>query len=196
MDMLSIFILLFLVMDPLGNVPLFIATLEQVPDQRRTRVLLRELVIALAALFGFLLVGERAMTLLGIRQEAIAIGGALILFIISLKMLFPGTRPDYEEEFGGEPLVVPLAIPFLAGPSALATLLLLAGNEDADLGVLSAALLLAWLASALILLSSNFLGRWLGRRGLVAMERLMGMVLVAIAVQMFLDGLRVFLAAV
>lgn len=190
MDLLSVFILLFLVMDPLGNVPLFLSTLEHVPEARRARVLLRELLIALVALFGFLFAGAPVLAVLGIEQAAIAIAGAIILGMIALKMLFPGMKPDYEDDLDGEPLVVPLAIPFLAGPSTLATLLLLAGNEDADLAILATAMVLAWLATALILLTAPWLRRMLGRRGLIAVERLMGMVLVAIAVQMFLDGLH------
>ena len=193
MDFVSVFVLLFLVMDPLGNVPLFVSTLEAVRPERRLKVLARELLIALVALFGFLAVGGHVMALLGIGPHAIAIAGALILFIIALKMLFPETRPDYEDALDGEPLVVPLAIPLLAGPSVMATLLLISGRGDTTMPVLGLALFAAWVASAVILFSSELLRRLLGKRGLIAMERLMGMILVAIAVQMFLEGLRDFL---
>ncbi|MEM9304558.1 MAG: MarC family protein [Pseudomonadota bacterium] len=194
MDLFSVFVLLFLVMDPLGNVPLFLSALEPVAPERRARVLIRELLIALAAMFLFLLAGPQLLALLGLRQEAIGIAGAIILGIIAMKMIFPGARPDYADEPDGEPLVVPLAIPLLAGPSILATVLLLAGRDDTAMPVLAAGLFLAWAGSAVILLASGKLRDWLGRRGLIAMERLMGMVLVAIAVQMFLDGLRTALS--
>jgi len=185
-------ILLFLVMDPLGNVPLFVAALTRVAPERRHRVLVRELVIALAALLAFLFFGRAVVGLLGIREESIAIAGGIVLFLISLRMLFPapggaGEGPE------GEPFIVPLAIPLVAGPSALATLLLLAGREDAHPGLLAGALVAAWMASAAILLASPLLHRALGERGLVAFERLMGLLLVALAVQMFLDGVAVYL---
>lgn len=189
MDIVSTAVLLFLVMDPLGNVPLYVSTLESVKPERRFRVLLREVLIAGVALFAFLYLGRPVIGFLGISQYAIALAGALILFIIALKMLFPDTRPNYEDELTGEPLIVPLAIPLFAGPSALATLLLLANRTDTDMLILSIGLLVAWGGSALILLSSTGIRKLLGQRGLIAMERLMGMVLVAIAVQMFLDGL-------
>jgi MarC family membrane protein len=185
-------ILLFLVMDPLGNVPLFVSALSRVAPARRTRVLVRELVIALVALLAFLFFGRSVVGLLGIREESISIAGGIVLFLISLRMLFP-TPGGGGEADTGEPFVVPLAIPLVAGPSALATLLLLAGQEGARPGLLAAALGAAWLASALILLASPLLHRALGERGLVAFERLMGLLLVALAVQMFLDGLAAHL---
>jgi multiple antibiotic resistance protein len=185
-------ILLFLVMDPLGNVPLFVSALSRVAPARRTRVLVRELVIALVALLAFLFFGRSVVGLLGIREESISIAGGIVLFLISLRMLFPPPGGTGEAD-AGEPFVVPLAIPLVAGPSALATLLLLAGQEGARPGLLAAALGAAWLASSLILLASPLLHRALGERGLVAFERLAGLLLVALAVQMFLDGLAAHL---
>lgn len=182
-------ILLFLVMDPIGNVPLFLSTLEKVKDERRTIVLVRELVIALVVLLAFLFLGDRIVSVLGIGQPAIAISGSIILGIISLRMIFPRPKTEPDDDPGGEPLVVPLAIPLIAGPSALATLLLLGGRDDVSREILTVALIVAWIASAAILMMSRLIRRLIGRRGLIAMERLMGMVLVAIAVQMFLDGL-------
>lgn len=193
MTLLSATILLFLVMDPLGNVPPFVAALARVAPERRTRVVARELLIALAALVLFLFGGRSALDLLGIREESIAIAGGIVLFLISMRMLFPGSMGS-DEQIEGEPFIVPLAIPFVAGPSALATLLLLAGREGARPTVLLGALLLAWAASAIILLAAPLLQRALGERGLVALERLMGLLLVALSVQLFLDGLRSYLA--
>lgn len=193
MTFASAAILLFLVMDPLGNVPPFVSTLAKVAPERRTRVLARELLIALAALLLFLFFGRPLLGLLGIREESLAIAGGIVLLLISLKMLFPGAVGG-DEELEGEPFVVPLAIPLVAGPSSLATILLLAGREGADPWLLSGALLAAWAASSAILLLSPLMQRALGRRGLVALERLMGLLLVALAVQLFLDGVKAYLA--
>lgn len=186
-------VLLFLVMDPLGNVPPFVSTLALVAPERRRRVLLRELLIALAALMGFLFFGRQVVRFLGLRDESIAIAGGIVLFLISLRMLFPSAPRD-AYELPGEPLVVPLAIPLVAGPSALATLLLLAGQPGAQPLFLAGALLTAWSFSAAILMASGALHRLLGERGLLALERLMGLLLVALAVQMLLDGLSRYLS--
>lgn len=194
MTFASAAVLLFLVMDPLGNVPPFVAVLARVAPERRTTVLVRELVMALVALLAFLFFGRQVIGFLGIREESIAIAGGIVLFLISLRMLFPGSA-GADSEPREEPFIVPLAIPLVAGPSALATLLLLAGRPGADPLVLAGALLAAWLVSAVILLSAPLLQRVLGAHGLVAMERLMGLLLVALAVQLFLDGLKVGLAA-
>ena len=192
MTLVSAAVLLFLVMDPLGNVPPFVAALARVTPERRSKVVVRELLIALAALVAFLFGGRGALDLLGIREESIAIAGGIVLFLISLRMLFPIAGAS-DDEIEGEPFVVPLAIPFVAGPSALATLLLLAGRDGAQPLVLLGALLAAWAATAAILLAAPLLYRALGARGLVALERLMGLVLVALAVQLFLDGLKAYL---
>jgi multiple antibiotic resistance protein len=193
MTLASAAILLFLVMDPLGNVPPFVSTLAKVAPERRTRVLARELLIALGALLLFLFFGRPLLGLFGIREESLAIAGGIVLLLISLKMLFPGGAGG-DEELDGEPFVVPLAIPLVAGPSSLATILLLAGRPDADPWLLSGALLAAWTASSAILLLSPLIQRALGHRGLVALERLMGLLLVALAVQLFLDGVKAYLA--
>lgn len=193
MDILSAAILLFLTLDPIGNVPICLSLLESVAPQRRQRVLLRELLLALIVLLVFLFVGPLLLGFLHLRQESISIAGGIILFLIALKMVFPVPRAaQVEEEVEGEPLLVPLAIPLIAGPSAIATLLLMVTREPERLWHLTAALFFAWLISAAILLSSTWLKRILGKRGLVAMERLMGMLLVAISVQMFLDGIMAY----
>lgn len=192
MTFASAAILIFLVMDPLGNVPLFVSALADVPRDRRTRVVWRELLIALGVLLGFLFGGRAALDLLGIREESIAVAGGIVLFIISIRMLFPAHEPGRSGP-AGEPFIVPLAIPLVAGPSTFATLILLAGQHGARPLTLAAALLVAWAASTAILLASPRLDRLLGERGLMAMERLMGLLLVALSVQMLLDGIAVTL---
>lgn len=195
MELVSVAFTLFLVMDPLGNIPAFAAALKQVPPARRQRVLVRELLIALLVLVACLLIGQPLLAWLHLKQESISIAGGIVLFLIALKMIFPSEGAALTDGVDGEPFIVPLAIPLLAGPSALSTLLLLARSQPARLGTWLAALALAWAASAAILLSSNLLERVLRRKGLLALERVMGMLLVMLAVQLFLDGLAQHAAA-
>ncbi|MET0533650.1 MAG: YhgN family NAAT transporter [Steroidobacter sp.] len=192
MDFLSAVVTLFLIMDPLGNVPIFLSVLKQVAPERRRKVLVREVSIAYAVLLFFLLVGDRVLALLQIQQETISIAGGIVLFLIAVRMVFPQTGA-LSESSEGEPLVVPLAIPLIAGPSTLATLLLLRADTD-SMFQLWLATTIAWVATAAILIAAPFFYRALGERGLVAMERLMGMVLVMISVQMFLNGVATFMA--
>ena len=189
MDPVSVAFTLFLVMDPLGNIPAFAAALKQVPAERRQRVLVRELLIALVVLVACLLIGQPLLAWLRLKQESISIAGGIVLFLIALRMIFPSEGAGLADGVDGEPFIVPLAIPLLAGPSALSTLLLLARSQPARLGTWLVALIAAWAASAVILLSSGFLERLLRRKGLLALERVMGMLLVMLAVQLFLDGL-------
>jgi multiple antibiotic resistance protein len=191
MDILSAVITLWLIMDPLGNVPVFLAVLKRVPAERRRKILVREVLIAYAVLIFFMLVGERALALLQIEQETISIAGGIVLFLIALRMIFPGAG-GLDDSSEGEPLVVPLAIPLIAGPSTLATLLLLRATTE-SMFELWLATTIAWSATAAILIAAPFFYRALGERGLIAMERLMGMVLVMISVQMFLNGVATFL---
>ena len=187
-------ITLFFIMDPLGNVPVFLVVLKPVAEQRRSRIILRELLIALVVMLLFLFAGPAMLRALGITPEAVAIAGGLVLLIIAIRMIFPlrGGSIMGGDEDEGEPLLVPLAIPLIAGPSLLATLMLQAGHGSITKHTLPA-MLIAWAVSALILLASPFLYRILGNHGLKAMERLMGMVLICISVQMLLNAFAHFL---
>jgi MarC family membrane protein len=195
MDLIGAFVLLFVVMDPLGNIPIFLSVLEHVAPERRNRVLARELLLALVILFVFLFTGQYVLSALHLSQYSISVAGGIILFLIALKMIFPVPRQMREDESDehDEPFLVPLAVPMVAGPSAMAILLLLATRHPESLGLWSLALFLAWAATALILALAPLLKRLLGKRGLIAVERLMGMLLVAIAVQMFLEGVTEFI---
>lgn len=193
MDVLSAIVTLFLVMDPLGNVPLFLSVLKTVPAARRQRVLLRELGFAYVVLIVFLLIGNGLLKFLGLEQEAVSIAGGIVLFLIALRMIFPGQGSLTEGAIDGEPFIVPLAIPLVAGPSTLATLLLLDRTVPSSTPTLLFVVTAAWAIGGVILLSSTFLYRVLGQRGLVAMERLMGMLLVMVSVQMLMDGIAAFL---
>jgi multiple antibiotic resistance protein len=193
MDLVSAVVTLFLVMDPIGNVPLFLSVLKTVPPERRRRVLLREIGFAYLVLLVFLLGGNAVLRFLGLEHEAVSVAGGIVLFLIALRMIFPGDGSLSGEPLDGEPFIVPLAIPLIAGPSTLATLLLLERADASFPGALVVAVTIAWAISGAILLSSTFLYRVLGRRGLIAMERLMGMLLVMVAVQMLMNGIRTFM---
>jgi multiple antibiotic resistance protein len=193
MELLSAVVTLFLVMDPLGNVPLFLSILKTVKPERRRLVLLREIGFAYVVLVTFLLAGEYLLRFLGLEQQAVSIAGGIVLFLISLRMIFPGEGSLAGPSLEGEPFVVPLAIPLVAGPSTLATLLLLQSTTPSSTGRLILAVTIAWAVSGAILMSSTFLYRVLRERGLIAMERLMGMLLVMVAVQMLLNGVRAFM---
>jgi len=189
MTILSAATLLFLILDPLGNIPVFLSLLRRLPASRQRLVMARELLIALAVLMLFLWAGKYALEVVHLRQESVAIAGGIVLFLIGIRMIFPPPHGLMGETPEGEPFIVPLAIPLVAGPSGMAAVILMGSNEPDRLGEWSLALLLAWGASSAILFSATYLYRLLGTRALTAMERLMGMLLVAISVQMLLDGL-------
>lgn len=196
-DLLSAIVTLVLIMDPIGNVPIFAAQLQGVDESRRARVVLRESLIALVILVCFLLFGRFLLQWLQIGESALYLSGGVLLFLISLEMIFPGARhlsAGGQRQAEGEPFIVPLATPLVAGPSTIATLMIFVTRQPDRLLDWLVALVVAWIASTAILTSSARLGRLLGPRGLAACERLMGMILTVIAVQMFLDGIRYFLA--
>ena len=193
MTIFSAALLLFLVMDPFGNIPFFITALKNVDAHRHKKVIIRELLIALFVLVLFLFFGQYILKLLQISEPSLTIAGGIILFLIALKMIFPGPGGVFEENLGGEPFIVPLAIPYVAGPSALASVLLIMSREPGRWLDWLVALLLAWFCSGVIIFLSGSLRRYLGERGLIAMERLMGMILTTIAVQMLLTGIKQFL---
>jgi small neutral amino acid transporter SnatA (MarC family) len=185
-------ILLLLVTDPLGNIPIFVAALRGVPPARKARVILRECLIAFAILALFMVFGNRFMDALGLSDVSLQIGGGVILFLIALRMVFPVPEGIFGTSPGGEPFIVPLAIPAIAGPSALATVLLLVSRDPDRLLEWIGALTVALTTSALVLVFADRLQRWLGERAVIAFERLMGLVLIAIAVEMILKGVRAF----
>jgi len=195
MTAVSASVLLFLVMDPLGNIPFFLSALRHTHPSRHRRVILRELLIALGVLTVFLFAGRYILLLLSISEPALSTAGGVVLLLIAVRMIFPSPDKPLQEEVHEEPFVVPLAIPYVAGPSALATELLLMSREPERWAEWLGALLAAWTVCAVIILFSARLGRLLGHKGLVAMERLMGMVLITVAVQMLLNGMAQALRA-
>ena len=196
MTFLSAALLLFLVMDPLGNIPLFLTALKNVPVERRVRVILRELFIALGIMVLFLFSGQAFLSALNISEPALTTTGGVILFLIAIKMIFPSNEGQKKHANEEEPFIVPLAIPYVAGPSALATLLLIMNNEPNRWPEWLGALFAAWFVTGIILLSAGPLAKVLRNRGLIAIERLMGMILVAIAIQMLMNGAVEFVALI
>ena len=193
MDVFAAVVTLFLIMDPLGNIPVFLSVLKPLAPKRQRIVLARELLIALLVLMGFLWGGKYALELMHLRQESVSIAGGIVLFLIGIRMIFPPPEGLMGEIPDGEPFIVPMAIPMVAGPSGMAAVMLMGSQEPDRMGAWSLALLLAWAATAAILFSATLLYKRLGARALIAVERLMGMLLVAISVQMLLDGIVAYL---
>jgi multiple antibiotic resistance protein len=193
MSIASAALLLFLILDPLGNIPVFLSLLRGLPPRRQRIVLARELLIALVVLMLFLWGGKYALELMHLREESVSIAGGIVLFLIGIRMIFPPPEGLMGEMPEGEPFIVPMAIPLVAGPSGMAAVILMGSNDPSRLGDWSLALMIAWAATAAILFSATYLYKWLGQRALVAIERLMGMLLVAISVQMLMDGIAAYL---
>ncbi|CAH2801103.1 MAG: MarC family integral membrane protein [uncultured Paraburkholderia sp.] len=190
---LSATVLLVLITDPLGNIPLFVSCLRGVSPKRHPVVILREVAIAFAILLVFMVVGDRFLRMMSLTDQSLRIGGGIVLFLIALRMVFP--HPDGPlggDTRGGEPLIVPLAIPALAGPSALATVMLLTSQAPGKMFEWIGALTVTMVVCAIVLMLAERIQSWLGERAMMAFERLMGLVLVAISVEMMLGGIRSF----
>lgn len=197
MTIFSATMTLFLVMDPIGNIPAYLAILSPVDAQRRAKIILRESLIAFITLAIFLFAGNDVLEAMNISEPALDISGGIILFLIAIKMIFPpengGTNLRERDRPLGEPFIVPLAIPLVAGPSALTTVTLLGSQEPQHMLQWFIALVIAATVSTLILLFASQLRKLLGQKGIIAMERLMGMILTTLSVQMFLNGIEAYL---
>jgi multiple antibiotic resistance protein len=183
---------LFFVMDPLGNIPVFNTVLSRFEPRRRAMITARELVIALVIMLVLLFAGTTILNFLGLTQPSLNIAGGVLLFIIALRMIFPLRGAERATTPADEPFIVPLAMPMVAGPSTIAMLLLMSSKEPARIWEWATALVIAWAIATTLLTVSPFLMRVLGDRGLRAMERLMGMLLVLLATQMLLNGVEAF----
>jgi len=193
---ISAIVLLVLVTDPLGNIPLFVGLLRQVDPARRQRIIVREVLFAFAILLLFTLVGQRILKLMHLTDMSLGIAGGVILFLIALKMVFPHPEGQSVHQVHGEPFLVPLAIPFIAVPSAIATVLLLVSREPHRQWEWLAALSVAMAISALVLGFAEKIADFLGEKVTLAFERLMGLVLTAIAIEMLLAGIQKFVRQV
>ena len=189
-DFGSAFILLLLILDPFGNLPFFIAIMRQLPKQRRLPVALREIGIAYLVLLGFMWGGQGFLRLMGLSQPALEVAGGVILLLVAIKMIFSTTSEIFGGGDGREPMIFPLAVPLLAGPSALATVLLLTSRQPGQMWTWMAALSAAIVVTGGLLLMAETLLKWVGDSVMRAAEKLMGLILSAIAVNMLLGGLR------
>ena len=186
-------ILLVLVTDPLGNIPLFLAALNRIPHERHRTVILRECLIAFLALLLFMVCGRRMLAVLHLSDDALRVAGGVVLFLIAIRMLFPGGGPKFgDEDTEGEPFIVPLAIPLIAGPSAMATAMLIAGSDPSRMGEWLCALLICILATLVVFLMATRIRKLLGEQAITALERLMGLVLTAISIEMLLSGVAAY----
>ena len=191
--MISAAFTFILVMDPLGNVPLFLASLKNTAPERRQWVILRECLIALAVMISFLFAGRGLLNLLHVDDAALKAAGGVILLLISIRMVFPTPERNLTEPVThDEPFIVPLAVPYMAGPSLLAVIVVFVSQSPESLPWYLGGLVASWAISTVVLYFSGFLQRVVGTRALVAVERLMGMILVIFAVQMMFEGTKAF----
>jgi small neutral amino acid transporter SnatA (MarC family) len=191
----SAVVLLLLVCDPLGNVPIVVSALREVPPERRRRVILRECLIAFVVLVVFAFFGRSFLQLLGLSEFSLQIGGAVVLMLVALRMVFPTPEGIYGRPPGGEPFIVPLAVPAIAGPSALAATLMLVSRDPGRMAHWIGAIAVVMAVSAGVLAFAEDLQRRLGDRVTVAIERLVGLILAAMAVELALRGIRSFSAS-
>ncbi len=180
-------------MDPLGNIPLFMAALKGVPEERRKKIVARELLIALGIMVFFLLFGKYFLGWLSLDVTAMSVAGGIVLFLIAIQMIFPAQHSAFGENPGGEPFIVPLAIPLVAGPSTLTTIMIFSLKDPGAWPTWLAMVGISWVINVIILSMSSKLSKFLGARGLLAMEKLMGMILITISVQMIMVGVKKFL---
>lgn len=189
MELSAAILTLFFVIDPIGNIPIFLSVLSHVEKKKRKLILLREMIIGFLVLLTFLLVGKHLLEALHLSVAALQFSGAVVLFVIALSMVFPRERPLFHSDEQETPLVVPLAIPLIAGPSTIAVLILLSSSEPDRIHIWVFALSVAWLASLVILIGAQPIATLIGRRGITAMERLVGMLLITVSAQMLIDSI-------
>ncbi|WP_096086568.1 MarC family protein [Agaribacterium haliotis] len=189
MELSAAILTIFLLIDPIGNIPIFLSVLGKVEQSQRRKVFVREMVIGLVILMLFLVAGRHILDALHLSVAAIQLSGAVVLFLIALSLVFPREKPLFQSSKDELPLIVPLAMPMIAGPSTIAVLVLLASSEPESLGWWVVALTIAWLASFAILACAQPIANVIGKRGIAALERLVGMLLIMLSAQMFIDSL-------
>jgi small neutral amino acid transporter SnatA (MarC family) len=184
----SALVVLLLVLDPLGNLPIMLSLLKNVPPEKRSRLIMLECLIAFSALLVFMLTGSAFLELIHLSDRALQVAGGVILFMVAVRLVFPGPTGVFGDLGDRPPLIFPLAIPLIAGPSAVATVLLMASRQPERMLEWTAALACAMVVTTIILLSGGWLLRILGEAVLSAIEKLMGLILTAVAVEMILEG--------
>lgn len=191
-EIVSAVITLTLVMDPLGNIPLFISVLKNVKEEKRKKIIIRELFIALGLMLFFLFFGKWIVTLFSMDMVSLSVSGGIVLFLIALSMIFPSKENSIIDP-KEEPFIVPLAIPLIAGPSVLSMILIYNMKDPGNIPTWFLIVIISWLINVLILSFSSKIAKFLGEKGMNAIERLMGMVLITISVQMILNGIKKFI---
>jgi MarC family membrane protein len=188
---LSALVLLLLVLDPFGSLPIFISVMRNVAPERRNRVALREVTIAFGVLLVFMFAGQAFLAVMRLSERSLEVAGGVILLIIAIRMIFASGGEIYASDGKPrEPFIFPLAVPLLAGPSAMATVLLLASRQPDRIAHWIGALTVAMVVSGVVLLMADRIRKWIGSSMVSAIEKLMGLVLTAIAVEMILAGLK------
>lgn len=188
----TVIVILFLIMDPIGNISSFLHMVQELPPRRVRWVVFREMLIALIFMLVFNFLGEYIFVVLQLDKPTVEVASAIVLFLTAIKILFPASNSLRANLPVGEPFIIPLAVPLIAGPSLLATIMLLAHLETSQSGMLLA-IIIAWVLAMLVLLSARQLQRYLGSNGLMAGERLTGMLLVMLAIQRGMEGLSAFI---
>jgi multiple antibiotic resistance protein len=193
MSLFDITLVLLLIMDPIGSICAYQSLVKELDPKRQNWIIFREMLIALAVMIGFNYLGEHIFNILELSETTVRLSSGVILFLIAIKILF--TAPDSPRANlpKGEPFIFPLAVPLIAGPALMATIMLYAHLEPYE-SIMLAAILIAWLISVAVLFFSRQIKNVLGQNGLMALERLIGMVLVLLAVQRFLEGVLLFWA--
>lgn len=194
-NIISTAILLTFILDPFGNVPLLLTILKDIDRKKHRKIIVREMIFGLLILLFFLFAGQSFLNIFHLETVSVRIAGGLIFLIIALKLIFPSSKGSNLFATQGDPFVVPIAMPMVAGPSALATLMVMSKQYEDGIWKLSISLLIAWIITFIVFLLSPLFIRVLRRRGLLALEKLMGMLLLIMAVQMILDGLRNYVAS-
>lgn len=193
MSLFSITLILFLIMDPLGNVSSFLSLVKGIAPGKVNRIVFREMLIALGLMFVFAYLGEYILQILEVSLTTVRLSSSLILFLTGIKIIFPATNSLRANLPEGEPFIVPIAVPLIAGPSLLATVMLFSALEP-NVSIMIEAILISWGTAVAVLLGARYFQRFLGNMGLMACERLMGMVLVMLSIQRFAEGLHQFVA--
>ena len=192
MNLIQAAVLLFLIMDPIGNIPVFNSILRNQPIREKVKIISRELIFAYILLLGFLILGDYIQSYLNLRISALHIAGGIILLLVALGMVFPGIGTKVVDT-NEEPFFVPLAIPMIAGPAAIAIVLILGSSQSTSTFTSVVALSIAWYFAAIIMIPSPWFFKIIGEKGARVLERLMGMILILLAVQMFLNGVEQYI---
>lgn len=192
MSVFEIALALFLVANPIGNAPAFVAIVKNFDFKRQRIILFRESIFSFLLALFYLFVGEKFFTLLQIQPYAISLAGGTVLFLIALSMIFPPAEVNGKDGLPQEPFIVPIAIPLISGGGVLSTIMYFSSQVQ-NLPLMFTAVVIAFIGVTAVVVSSAYLQRILGKRGLIALEQLMGMILALISAEIFVKGFTMYL---